>query len=117
MKQIFHEKYGKGMAVIAGTRSGLQMTYAAYLAEIGYSTILMIANDAEKLAEYKQKLLKQHKGTQNLAVMWYEYDFSKANSDKEKQDLADYVTRVAKTTDNHCSVLVNNLAMPFQQDK
>ena len=50
VKQIFHEKYGKGMAVIAGTRSGLSMTYAAYLAEIGYSTILMISNDAEKLA-------------------------------------------------------------------
>ena len=48
-----------------------------------------------------------------MAVMWYAYDFSKENSEQEKSDLVSYVNRVAKTTDSHCSVLVNNLAMPY----
>jgi len=76
---------------------------------------LLISNDAEKLAEQKQKLQKQFKGKRDLAVMWYAYDFSKTNSDKEKSDLAEYVARVAKTCDNHCSVLVNNLAMQYSR--
>ena len=47
--------------------------------------------------------------------MWYAYDFSKENSEEEKSELVNYVSRVAKTTDSHCSVLVNNMAMPYTQ--
>lgn len=43
--------------------------------------------------------------------MWYAYDFHKANTDKEKEDLEKYVSRVVETCGNHCSILVNNLSI------
>jgi len=53
MDKKIHDKYGKGLAIVAGNRSGLLNTYASYLAEIGYGTILLVANNAEKLEEQK----------------------------------------------------------------
>ena len=49
--------------------------------------------------------------------MWYAFDFSSGSTDQAKQDLAEYVTRVAKTCDNHASILVNNLAMKHENFK
>lgn len=37
------------MAVIFGGKSGMTTTYSAYLAEVGYETILLIGGNLEKL--------------------------------------------------------------------
>ena len=76
VKALLHEKYGNGFAVVAGNRSGLLMTYAAYLAEMGFSTILLIAQDKEKLQQQKEALLKIRKGDKNFTVLWYVYNFT-----------------------------------------
>ena len=49
MSNLIEKKYGRGIAVVAGNGSGLTMTYAAYLVEIGYETILLVGTDEERL--------------------------------------------------------------------
>lgn len=50
------EKFGNGLAIIAGGKSGMSTTWAAYLCKIGIKTILLIGGDLEKL-EMQKKLL------------------------------------------------------------
>ena len=111
MSNLIEKKYGRGLAVVAGNGSGLTMTYAAYLVQIGYETILLVGTDEERLEQQKKQLLKQKQDGKELSVMWYAYDFHKANTDKEKEDLEKYVSRVVETCGNHCSILVNNLSI------
>ena len=53
MGKMMESRFGKGLVVVAGAHSGLQMTYAAYLLEIGYTDILLIGASAEKLEKVK----------------------------------------------------------------
>ena len=43
------EKYGRGLAVIAGGKSGMSTTWSAYLIKIGIKTVLLIGGSMEKL--------------------------------------------------------------------
>lgn len=47
--ELIEEKYGRGLAIIAGGKSGMSTTWAAYLKKIGIKTILLIGGDMEKL--------------------------------------------------------------------
>mgnify|MGYP001626828109 CR=1 FL=1 len=51
VREKLQEKYGQGFVVICGDRNGLQATYAAYLAEMGFKTILLISGDQQKLEQ------------------------------------------------------------------
>ena len=86
------------------------MTYAAYLAAMGYKTVLLISGDLDKLAQQKQKLVKTMKNDKEFTVLTYCFDFTKRQTQEKVDKLEEYVTRVAAKFENHCSVLVNNIA-------
>lgn len=76
LKQDLHKKYGKGIAVIAGSTSGLGPTYANYLSELGFKTLLLIDVDDEALSKQKAELLKRKKLESTLNVHTHHFDFS-----------------------------------------
>ena len=41
------EKYGKGLAIIAGGKSGMSTTWASYLIRLGVQTVLLIGGDKD----------------------------------------------------------------------
>ena len=48
-------------------------------------------------------------------VLTYRYDCSKSAPMEEKKNLIEYLNKVAEKYENHCSVLVNNLAILEEQ--
>ena len=44
-------RYGNGLAVICGQKSGMSPTYSRYMSEMGFKTILLISGSQEKLEE------------------------------------------------------------------
>jgi NADP-dependent 3-hydroxy acid dehydrogenase YdfG len=49
MSMRVQEKYGKDVVVIAGATTGLGLSYAMYFIELGFSKIVLIDADYDKL--------------------------------------------------------------------
>ena len=114
MNQKLEEKYGNGLAVIAGGKSGMSTTWAAYLASVGVKTVLLIGGDQEKMDNQK-KVLSENKSEDNkLTVLTYLYDFAKRHTEEEKQAITDYCTKLMEDNDNHCPILINNVAVSHE---
>ena len=48
------DRYGNGLAIIAGGKSGMSTVWAAYLIRIGFKTVLLIGGDKDKLESQKK---------------------------------------------------------------
>ena len=61
MASAIDEKYGRDLAIIAGGQSGMSTTWSAYLANLGFKTILLIGGDQEKLDKQKKLIEEEYK--------------------------------------------------------
>ena len=114
MASVIDEKYGKDLAIIAGGRSGMSTTWAAYLANLGFKTILLIGGDQEKLDKQK-KVLEDERKNEEMQILTFKFDFAKRSEASDKNALSEYVTKLMSENEHHCSILINNIALCQEQ--
>ena len=85
-------------------------TWAAYLIKLGIKTVLLIGGDKVKL-ETQKKLLLEENPDSEVTVLIYQFDFSKRLEEAQKQKIIHYITKLMAENENHCSILVNNIAL------
>ena len=106
--------------MIFGDKSGMMSTYATYLVEVGYETILIVAHDQQRMEDLKERLQKKYKkryADGKLSILTYKYELNGEVDHDSLGELADYTKLLAKDFNNHCSVLVNNIAESMEEFK
>ena len=113
MAEELKSKYGNGLVVITGATNGLGPFYANYFATLGFTNILLIAKESEKLSEVKSKLKEKVSNKQSINIFTFATDLDTVElNSQSKAELESYIKRVTDKTDKHVSILVNNIAEP-----
>jgi hypothetical protein len=76
LKHDLRQKYGNGIAIVAGSTTGLGPNYASYLRKLGFETILLIDSDEDALSKQKAEILKYKKPDSKLNVHTHVFDFN-----------------------------------------